>query len=501
MVTALGVVPLPNLQVPPVPTTFPPTSDPVQLAAQQQLLLAEQAAQAQMPAAIQSLASNPNVILQSGDLAKAKAVYDQYAAKSVQALSNIAQAAISGGPGSFTMMAPLIGAMLTAAAVAPVVGAAVAAGLAILDGIAEAVNSALNGQNSCNNPKTQWQLPGGACITEQAGRPTGPSDPAWRTWAQFEADYRNADGTWKVPPTNVGASIDAAFPLYQETIGCEIDKLAAMPAGGVRDFFLTYYRAWQHAAEQAINGFVMPSPWTIFVQTLTHWNATHPGPAVTLVGTPIPAQGGTCIVHGDPNDPNGVSYIGMLLNGDIPSSGTPAVPPAKQNLQLNTGGLAPWAQAIIKGLAVQPAKTSTPAKVAIASASVAGAGAVALAVTAWLTHQTFLAVTGKAWDWIKDTVTGKGGGYRARGIPGARENPLPQRCPTGSRVQTLLFSRHAFTPQAAAHWARAHGYRASKIDTTADYHRIRQRDPARFVRMRTVPFGRGVKAIVGWERC
>jgi hypothetical protein len=410
-----------DLSVPPIKTVFPPIppgSDPygIQATAQQQLLTNEQTAQSQMQQALGQLAAPNLYVLQPGDLEAAKASYDKYAAKGVQGFVNIATAAASGQPGSFTMMTPLIGAMLTAAAVAPVVGAVVAGGLAILDQVAEALNTAMNG--SCNDPKTQWQLPGGMCITRGGGRPVGPTlplypppgggvNPDWRTWDQFIGDC--CSGDWKPVPwgnPNAHYNIDGAFPMYAETIGWEMDQLLASPPGAVRDFWLTYYRAWQHAAEQAINGFVMPTPWAIFSETLVHWNATHPGPSVTLIGTSFPGDVGIGMPfsHGAPNDPNGASYIGALLNGDIANSGIKSnVPPAKQNPQLNTGGIDLNLQNIIT-LAPGSATATTmsvPAKVALVTAGAAGAGALTIAVVAWAKHETFGHVLGRTWDWVK----------------------------------------------------------------------------------------------------
>lgn len=87
---------------------------------------------------------------------------------------------------------------------------------------------------------------------------------------------------------------------------------------------------------------------------------------------------------------------------------------------------------------------------------------------------------------------------------GVFENPLRRaidRCPTGSRVQSLLFSRLFFTTRGAQRWAKSHGYRYSKVDVTKKYVRLRQADPSHFARLRTVSFGRGVRAVIGWGKC
>lgn len=66
-----------------------------------------------------------------------------------------------------------------------------------------------------------------------------------------------------------------------------------------------------------------------------------------------------------------------------------------------------------------------------------------------------------------------------------------------SEVQSLLFDRDLFTPAKAKAWAKAHGYKASDLDTTDRYYRLRQFD-ANGHPCRTITFNAesGVKAIV-----
>jgi hypothetical protein len=72
------------------------------------------------------------------------------------------------------------------------------------------------------------------------------------------------------------------------------------------------------------------------------------------------------------------------------------------------------------------------------------------------------------------------------------------RNPIATRVQSLLFSRKAgWTVSRANRWAAAHGYRSRDADVTAGNVRLRQHDPKSFRRLRTVTFGKGIKAIVG----
>lgn len=72
-------------------------------------------------------------------------------------------------------------------------------------------------------------------------------------------------------------------------------------------------------------------------------------------------------------------------------------------------------------------------------------------------------------------------------------NPWPT-----SSVQSLLFDRHRFTPAQAKAWAQSHGYRHGAIDSTANYHHIRQYETVPRIPCRTVAFTRDgtVKAVV-----
>lgn len=76
-----------------------------------------------------------------------------------------------------------------------------------------------------------------------------------------------------------------------------------------------------------------------------------------------------------------------------------------------------------------------------------------------------------------------------------KHNPVARRA---MEVQSLLFSRDRFDRRSARAWARRHGYKYGKVDVTANYIRLRQRDPAEFGFMRTIAFGdSGIKAVVG----
>jgi hypothetical protein len=67
-------------------------------------------------------------------------------------------------------------------------------------------------------------------------------------------------------------------------------------------------------------------------------------------------------------------------------------------------------------------------------------------------------------------------------------------------AQSLLFDRSAgWTAVKAKAWAKSHGYLYGKVDVTDQYIRIRQFDPKGFKVKRTIPFGRGIRAVVARE--
>lgn len=66
-------------------------------------------------------------------------------------------------------------------------------------------------------------------------------------------------------------------------------------------------------------------------------------------------------------------------------------------------------------------------------------------------------------------------------------------------VQSLLFDRDSWTESKAKAWAKSHGYQYGKVDVTDQYIRIRQFDPKGSKTKRTIPFGRGIRAVVARE--
>lgn len=78
---------------------------------------------------------------------------------------------------------------------------------------------------------------------------------------------------------------------------------------------------------------------------------------------------------------------------------------------------------------------------------------------------------------------------------------MPDVCPIGTEIQTLLFPSAKFPSQRdAAEWAIRHGFGARKIHSSKDSHRIRQRPPTRYEpgSFRTIPLGASdVLAVIG----
>jgi hypothetical protein len=105
-----------------------------------------------------------------------------------------------------------------------------------------------------------------------------------------------------------------------------------------------------------------------------------------------------------------------------------------------------------------------------------------------------------AWKIAEVTSEEAATGIAAKHVAKALTNPL-KFCPSGSRVQSLIFPRHVGVG-GARRWALAHGFSSRKADVTAHTIRLRQLDPRGFSRLRTIDLGRsGVKAVVGWPSC
>ena len=68
------------------------------------------------------------------------------------------------------------------------------------------------------------------------------------------------------------------------------------------------------------------------------------------------------------------------------------------------------------------------------------------------------------------------------------------------RTQSLSFDRSkGWTPEKAKAWAKSHGFKTNKVDVTDQHVRLRQLDPEGSSVKRTVPFGKGIRAVVARE--
>lgn len=67
----------------------------------------------------------------------------------------------------------------------------------------------------------------------------------------------------------------------------------------------------------------------------------------------------------------------------------------------------------------------------------------------------------------------------------------------GSRIQSLLFSKEFFGKSEAKSWAKKHGFVYAKVDTTKNYHRLRQYSPTHIKVVGTNEIADGVLAVYG----
>jgi hypothetical protein len=65
----------------------------------------------------------------------------------------------------------------------------------------------------------------------------------------------------------------------------------------------------------------------------------------------------------------------------------------------------------------------------------------------------------------------------------------------GSEIQSLLFDARRYSVSQAKRWAQDHGLKYGSVDSTENYHRLRQFDPGDR-RCRTIELGHDIKAIV-----
>jgi hypothetical protein len=73
---------------------------------------------------------------------------------------------------------------------------------------------------------------------------------------------------------------------------------------------------------------------------------------------------------------------------------------------------------------------------------------------------------------------------------------------TPMTLQSLLFPKSEYTAKQAQAWAKKHDFHYGKVHTTDDFHRLRQKDPVKFIKgsFRTVKFDGSIRAIMGQLR-
>jgi hypothetical protein len=81
----------------------------------------------------------------------------------------------------------------------------------------------------------------------------------------------------------------------------------------------------------------------------------------------------------------------------------------------------------------------------------------------------------------------------------ARKVEPPHTCPSATKVQSLVFERWCWTLDRARSWAKRHGYK-TEVDTSERYYRFRQLPPKTYKPVGTVPFMKGLNAIMGCTR-
>jgi ADP-ribose pyrophosphatase YjhB (NUDIX family) len=72
-------------------------------------------------------------------------------------------------------------------------------------------------------------------------------------------------------------------------------------------------------------------------------------------------------------------------------------------------------------------------------------------------------------------------------------------CPTGTQIQSVIFSKENFTEKQAKGWADHNDFKYGKVDETEHKFRLRQKDPSNFKKgsFRTIELTDGVKAVIG----
>jgi len=389
----------------------------------------------------------------------------------------------------------------------------------------------------------------GCCYSNGTATPQGPgskrywrsfpakSNPADAWWFQYVdaqevpgGDYEAfatttwgpAGDTWGVCIKNSGGRrpIDAACIEFPQ-LDCDVTAatpIAALPDGGgvsqvlgipivysANDvawarFQRAFYSAWCANREYLFNGLKPPmGEADLLTHTIAVWNNAHSSVTTMTKTAPVNLSPNQLLFANDPcgNRPYpDQSYIMMLAKDAAGGVITINTGPLKMQVKevSTTGGfkLTP-----VFG-ASKPAGKTSGALIAVGALfGVAALAAGGVGLYAWRSGQSY----GQAWKSVlgmageQTTASGKlladAGPHKLLLKRAAEEPAKPMR------PQSLLFPIDHFTPAQAKAWARAHNFKAAKVDTTEQYHRIRQFSPAKSTVLRTIPFGdSGIKAVV-----
>lgn len=393
----------------------------------------------------------------------------------------------------------MVGIAVAAGAASAGVGAVIVAAVAIAGEVLQSILGEPAGVEVCPgvscNPAPKWVIQcvccyGNAYSPGQNGWRPFPTDSAWFTQgatAILKDGYTGETTAVVYGQENTNPNfpwpIQQLFPEYMSVV-------YVVPSAALFPFHSAFVAAWKANKEYALNGQKCQDDETVLQHTVLLWNRAHSNSSTVMLGPTTPGYMGSIVQ-------NAISKASSALQKINSISGNSFV--------INTGPQKTFAVTLPEVLTLHIPKAPTAPASSTTSAGKTAVGVTAAAVsTVTLTAIVWSLATGKAWDWafgqaweeIKD-VFDKGG--PATFLGELREsNPVGER--SGSATQTLLFSRRKYTTGSAKAWARAHGYHSGKVDVTSNYIRLRQQDPSRFSRLRTVTFSKDIKAVIGFKR-
>lgn len=67
-----------------------------------------------------------------------------------------------------------------------------------------------------------------------------------------------------------------------------------------------------------------------------------------------------------------------------------------------------------------------------------------------------------------------------------------------SSIQSLIFDKDKFSLERAKEWAKKHDFKTG-VDEKEGTYRLRQKSPGKFKRFATKEFGKGIKAVIGFN--